>query len=284
MLKPSYDTVRVERADGIAWVTFARPEKRNAMNPQLHFDMEHILMELETDDAVEVIVLTGEGEAWSAGMDLQEYFRETDDDPRARFRAGVADHHWGWQLLSGSRKSTIAMVNGYCFGGAWIPLCACDIVITAEDATFGLSEVNWGIIPGGIVSKVIRDVLSYRDALFYAMTGRTFDGRKAVEIGLANIAVPREELRAETERLAQELMAKSPVVLAYTKQAVRAVGSMDAEQAYDYLRAKLDAMRFNDPQQTRRRGMHDFLDEKLYRPGHEPVQRPSSAAEGPADA
>ena len=75
------------------------------------------------------------------------------------------------------------MVNGYCYGGAFVSLAACDIVIAAENATFGLSEVNWGIIPGGNVSKVFGDMVSYRNALFYAMTGRTIDGRKAVETG-----------------------------------------------------------------------------------------------------
>jgi trans-feruloyl-CoA hydratase/vanillin synthase len=281
-LKAHYDTVLVEKRDGIAWVIFNRPEKKNAMNPQLHFDMEHVLMELETDAGIEVIVLTGAGDAWSAGMDLKEYFRDIDEDPTARFRASAADHRWGWQILSWSRKCTIAMVNGHCYGGAWIPLCACDFVITAEDASFGLSEVNWGIIPGGLVSKVIRDVLSYRDALFYALTGRTFDGRKAVEIGLANLAVPRERLREETERLAQELMRKSPAVLAYTKQAVRAVAGMDVERAYEYLGAKLDALRFNDAQQTRRRGLEGFLDQKAYRPGYEPVARREPPAGGAA--
>ena len=275
-LKDRYETVLVEKKDRIAWITFNRPKKRNAMNPQLHFDMEHVLMSLETDNGVEVIVLTGSGDSWSAGMDLKEYFRDTDNDPTARFRASSADHNWGWRLLSWSRKCTIAMVNGYCYGGAWIPLCACDIVITAEDATFGLSEVNWGIIPGGLVSKVIRDVLSYRDALFYAMTGRTFDGNKAVEIGLANFAVPRSDLRRETEAMAKELMKKSPAVLAYTKQAVRAVADMDTERAYDYLGAKLDALRFNDELATRQRGMKDFLDEKKYRPGERPVDRDSA--------
>ena len=272
-LKEYYDTVLVEKKDGIAWVTFNRPEKRNAMNPQLHFDMEHVLMTLETDSDIEVIVMTGAGESWSAGMDLKEYFRDTDDDPTARFRASSADHHWGWQLISNSRKCTIAMVNGYCFGGAWIPLCACDFVITAEEATFGLSEVNWGIIPGGLVSKVIRDALSYRDALFYAMTGRTFDGKKAVAVGLANIAVPLSDLRNETEKLAAELMEKSPAVLAYTKQAVRAVATMDHETAYEYLGAKIEALQFNDELSTRERGLKEFLDEKKYRPGVSAVDR-----------
>ncbi|MEE9277143.1 MAG: enoyl-CoA hydratase-related protein, partial [Dehalococcoidia bacterium] len=186
-----------------------------------------------------------------------------------------------WELLAWSRKSTIAMVNGHCFGGALIPLCACDIVITAEDATFGLSEINWGIIPGGLVSKVIRDFMRQRDAIFYAMTGRTFDGVKAVDLGLANLAVPRGRLREETELLARELMQKSPSVLAFTKQAVRAAGAMDVEHAYEYLNAKLLALRFVDTERTRQRGLEEFLDKKSYRPGFEPVERGRDPANGP---
>ena len=271
-LKKRYRCVRVTKRDGIAWVTFNRPEKRNAMNPQLHFDMEHILMSLETDDDVSVIVLTGAGASWSAGMDLQEYFRETDDDPAAQFRLTMADRRWSWELLTWSRKATIAMVNGDCYGGAFIAMCACDVVIAAEEATFGLSEINWGIIPGGLVSKVIREFMRQRDALFYAMTGRTFDGKQAVELGLANLAVPRERLEEETEAIARELMEKSPRVLAYTKQAVRAVGGMDLERSYEYLDAKLLALRFVDEQETRRHGLEEFLDKKSYRPGYEAVK------------
>ncbi len=273
--RKDYDCVTLEKDDeGIAWVTLNRPEKRNAMSPQLHFDMENVMMGLETDDEVKVIVLTGAGESWSAGMDLREYFRATDNDPTAQFRSFMANKHWSWEILAHSRKATIAMVNGHCFGGAFIPLCACDIVITAEDAVYGLSEINWGIIPGGIVSKVIADVMAHRDAMFYAMTGRTFDGTKAVEMKLANIAVPGDRLREETVVLARELMEKNPMVLAYTKQAVRAVRTMDTEQAYEYLRAKIQALQFMDREGTRERGMTEFLDKKTYRPGLGPVGKP----------
>ena len=143
-------------------------------------------------------------------MDLKQYFRETDKDPVARFRAATAHRRWATELLTWSRKPTIAMVNGYCYGGAFVSLAACDIVIAADNATFGLSEVNWGIIPGGNVSKVFGDMVSFRNALFYAMTGRTIDGRKAVELGIATLSVPPEKLREETMTVARELMAKSP--------------------------------------------------------------------------
>jgi trans-feruloyl-CoA hydratase/vanillin synthase len=167
------------------------------------------------------------------------------------------------------------MVNGFCYGGAFVSLAACDIVIAADSATFGLSEVNWGIIPGGNVSKVFGEMVSFRNAMFYAMTGRTIDGRKAAEIGIATMAVPAEKLRDETITIARELMAKSPMVLAYTKHAIRAVRGMDMDQAYEYLGAKSMALRAADPEHTRERGMREFLDEKTYRPGLEPVKRPT---------
>ena len=239
-----YTCVLVETDDeGITWITFNRPEKRNAMSPTLHVEMEEILFGLETDEDTKVIVLTGAGNSWSAGMDLKQYCRETDKDPVARFRAATAHRRWATELLTWSRKPSIAMVNGYCYGGAFVSLAACDIVIAAENATFGLSEVNWGIIPGGNVSKVFGDMVSYRNALFYAMTGRTIDGRKAVELGIATLCVPAEKLREETVTIARELMAKSPMVLAYTKQAIRAVRGMDMDQAYEYLGAKSMALR-----------------------------------------
>jgi len=268
-----YSSVKVEiDQEGIAWVAFNRPEKRNAMSPTLHFEMEEVIAELETDDLAKVIILTGEGVSWSAGMDLKEYFRETDNNPKARFKSQWAHRHWA-QYLMVSAKPTIAMVNGYCFGGAFTPLAACDIAIASEDATFGLSEVNWGILPGGNVSKVFRDLASHRDSLFYAMTGRTFDGIKAVEMGIVNLAVPSNRLRDETVSIARELMEKNPAVLAFTKQAVKAVQGMDMNMAYEYLAAKQGALRAADKEGTRQKGMSEFLDRKSYRPGLGAVKR-----------
>src|ERR1700726_1303474 len=161
------------------------------MSPELHRDMCHALDELETVEETKVVVITGAGEAFSAGQDIKLYFRSTEEDPKGRARARHDSHHWRWEKLSKYAKPTIAMVNGYCFGGAFTPLCACDFAIAADEATFGLSEVNWGILPGGIVSWNVAQVLCFRDALYYAMTGDTFDGKTAREIGFINRSVPK---------------------------------------------------------------------------------------------
>ncbi len=265
-------TLTVEKTEGITWITFNRPEKRNAFNPTLIFEMEELLLELETDDETKVIVLTGAGNSWSAGMDLKEFFREADESPALRYRSFSSFERWAGEVLSMSRKPSIAMVNGYCFGGAFIPLCSCDLAIAAEDAVFGLSEINWGVIPGGAVAKVITDTMDIRDALYYAMTGKTFDGKRAAELKLVTYAVPREKLREETILLARQLMEKNPTVLAFTKQAIKTVRHLSHSDALEYLGAKSMALRFADRAGTRDEGIRKFIDEKEFRPGFEPVK------------
>jgi feruloyl-CoA hydratase/lyase len=262
------DLVLVEFDEGIAWVTLNRPHKRNAMNPALNERMVRVLDELEADDRCRVLVLTGAGQAWSAGMDLQEYFREVDQaHPSVQTRVRRDAAQWQWKRLSNWSKPTIAMVNGWCFGGAFTPLVACDLAIADEAATFGLSEINWGIPPGGVVSRALAAVVSQRDALYHVMTGETFDGRQAERMRLVNEAVPAEQLRARTRELALKLASMNPVVLRAAKVGYRIAQEMPWEQAEDYLYAKLEQSQFLDPEHGREQGMKQFLDGKAYRPG-----------------
>ena len=269
----SYQTVKVEKENGITWVILNRPEKRNAMNPQLHYDMLDEITELEIDKETRVLVLTGAGESWCAGQDLREYFRATDNNPVERRRASWASQEWRWRRLFTFPKPPIAMVNGYCFGGAFTPLIACDFAIAAEDAVFGLSEINWGIFPGGLVSRVLADALCYRDAMYYIMTGDPFDGKKAAEMRLVNFAVPRAKLREETIKLTDKLMEKNPHTLRAAKEVYKLCRTMDYWQAEDYMAAKGIALRATDPEKGREEGAKQFLDEKTYRPGFGAYQR-----------
>jgi trans-feruloyl-CoA hydratase/vanillin synthase len=210
--------VLVDIEDGIAWVTLNRPEKRNCISPALNREMIEVLDAIEVDDSAGVLVLTGAGNAFSAGMDLKEFFRDTDDLPYAQqMHARRSCWQWQWRMLMNYSKPTIAMVNGWCFGGAFTPLVACDLAIAAEDAQFGLSEINWGIIPGGNVTRAVVATLNLRDAMYYIMTGRTFDGRKAAQMGLVNEAVPLAELRTRTRELAKELLGRTRQIYARRK-------------------------------------------------------------------
>ena len=183
-----------------------RPEKRNAMSPALAAEMlAGARTRSRSTTAARCLVLTGAGDSFSAGMDLKEFFRETDGmSPPEREQIIRTNAQWQWRQLMFYPKPTIAMVNGWCFGGAFTPLVSCDLAIAAEEATFGLSEINWGIIPAGVVTKAVAQVMSQRDALYYIMTGETFDGRKAAAMGLVNEAVPLSDLRARTQSARQD--------------------------------------------------------------------------------
>ena len=268
----TYQNVKVELRDGIAWTLLNRPEKRNAMSPDLHREMDDALANLEFDDDAKVIVVGGAGGNFSAGQDLKLFFRETEGKPKERRRNSELAHRWRWERLWNYNKPTIAMVEGYCVGGAFTQLIACDFAVAATDATFSLSEVNWGILPGGLVAKAVADALLPRHAMYYAALGEAFDGKEAERIGLINFAVPTEELQAKVIELAVKLMAKSPRALRATKQAIRNVKGMDVMPAYDYLAEKGLAISVGDTDDSYKTGLRQFLDERSYKPAHEPFK------------
>lgn len=260
------DTVAYDVTDGIAWVYFNRPDKRNAMSPTLNRAMMDVLDELEFRQDVGVLVLTGEGAAWTAGMDLKEYFRETEKDGLKGVRKSQRESYGWWRRLRWYQKPTIAMVNGWCFGGGYGPLFACDLAFAAEEAQFGLSEINWGILPGGGATKVAVELLPFRKAMYHAMLGEPIDGRTAAEWGLVNESIPLAGLKERVTAVAKILLAKNPTALKATKDAVRRVGLMTYDEAEDYLvRAQEAANSFDN--EGRKEGIRQFIDEKSYKPG-----------------
>jgi len=260
------DTVAFEVRDGIAWVNFNRPEKRNCMSPKLNRQMTRVLDELEFRNDVGVLVLSGEGTAWSAGMDLKEYFRETESKGLAGTRHAQREAYGWWRRLRWYQKPTIAMVNGWCFGGGYGPLFACDLAFAAEEAQFGLSEINWGILPGGGATKVAIELLSFRRAMYHTLMGENIDGRTAADWGLVNEAMPLAQLKTRVEQVARVLLSKNPVALKAAKDAVRRVGEMTYDNAEDFLIRAQEAANFYD-NDGRKEGIKQFIDDKSYKPG-----------------
>jgi trans-feruloyl-CoA hydratase/vanillin synthase len=259
-------TVAFEILGRVAWVRFNRPDKRNCMSPKLNRRMLAVLDELEFRDDVGVLVLSGEGTAWSAGMDLKEYFRETEALGLKGVRGSQREAYGWWKRLRWYQKPTIAMVNGWCFGGGYGPLFACDLAFAAEEAQFGLSEINWGILPGGGASKVATELLPFRKAMYHAMMGENVDGRTAAEWGLVNEALPLAQLKARVTEVAENLLKKNPVALKATKDAIRRVREMTYENAEDYLIRAQEAANFFD-NDGRKEGIRQFIDDKSYKPG-----------------
>src|SRR3990172_12158668 len=263
-----YQTLLVEIKDKVAKVMLNRPDKKNAMSPQLHKDMTAALEALRYNENVAVLVITGAGDSFCAGMDLKEFFHELKGKPDEYDRIYRISVEWRGRTLRQFPKPTIAMVNGHCFGGAFSIVEGCDLAVAADEAQFGLSEINFRMFPGGGVSKALANLMRPRDALLYAMTGRRFDGKKAAEIVFVNQSVPRARLEAETLALAKELAGKDPVALRACKDAYRFSLEMPWDAAISYACAKENEVFVLQKGAWVEEGIGDFV-KGLYKPGLE---------------
>jgi trans-feruloyl-CoA hydratase/vanillin synthase len=263
----SYDNAELTIDGPRATLRLNRPHKKNAMSPDLHRDMGQALTEVERHGNVKVLVLTGTGESFCAGMDLEKCFFEPFDDPD-QMRA-LNDVTFDWFLrLKSFPAVTVASINGWCFGGGFELVGICDLAIASEDATFGLSEVNFGIFPGGGTMWATAHNLTRKEALYYSLTGEPFDGRRAVELGLINKAVPAGELEAETDALVAKLVDKNVHTLRATKEVYERTVFMDFPEAIEWEMAKLFELSYYSRDAWIRQGLQQFRD-RQYRPGLE---------------
>jgi trans-feruloyl-CoA hydratase/vanillin synthase len=264
----TYETLLIEKADGVAVITLNRPAKRNAMNPTLHCNMTAALGELREDKTVKVLMITGAGDVFCAGMDLKEFFIELKDKPAEYEAIWKMAVEWRGRTLRYFPKPVIAMVNGYCFGGAFSIVEGCDLAFAADDAVFGLSEINFKLFPGGSVSKSLANLMRPRDALYYGMTGDTFDGIEAARIGFINRSFPRRALVEETMAVAKKLAAKDADAMRATKEGYRFSLEMTWEAAMNYSMAKELELVQRQSDAWRKEGIQDFL-KGVYKPGLE---------------
>jgi feruloyl-CoA hydratase/lyase len=216
----NYETLLVTKEGGITTIAFNRPEKRNAMSPQLHREMFDLLTDLRYDEETRVIVLTGAGENFCAGQDLKQYSLDMDSQP-ARVRDELRDkvRRWRGEMLRTLPKPVIARITGWCLGGALTVTAGCDVAIASEEALFGLPEVNFGHFPAGETTAVLTEHLQPKHGLYYALTGKMMSAKDAERIGLISKVVPRAELDKEVAELAKCLAEKSPMALKAVKEA-----------------------------------------------------------------
>lgn len=261
-----YETLLVEFDDGVCLLTLNRPEKRNAMNPTLGEEITDALERLRNEDRCRVLVITGAGESFCAGMDLKEFFIELQDKPAEYDRAHRVAVEWRGRTLRLFPKPTIAMVNGHCFGGAFTIVEGCDLAVAAEDSKMGLSEINFKMFPGGSVGKSMGNLLRPRDYMLYSLTGRPMTGQIAADIGLVNYAIPRDKLRDDVMALAREIADKDPSALQATREIYRNSMDMEWDVAMDYASSLQSQHTARQANAFREEGIGDFLDKK-YKPG-----------------
>jgi enoyl-CoA hydratase len=248
--------IDVERVGGTAIVTVDRPEAMNALDFEHAESLRDALAELAADDSARVVVLTGAGEkAFIAGADIK--YMQSLDVLGAR-RWGELGHACG-NLLETMPKPTIAAVNGFALGGGCELALACDLRLASSNARLGQPEIDLGVLPGwgGSVRLARTTTLGFAKAVI--LTGRPVDAEEALAHGLVNAVYEPGELREKTLELCRGLEAKSPVALAYAKEAVNLAlqgphrTNLDSE-------ARLFAMLFASEDQ--KEGMAAFVEKR----------------------
>lgn len=226
--------VRYERDGHVARVTLNRPAVLNAMDLRMHTELGEVWDEVERDDAVRLVVLTGAGErAFSVGQDLKER--------AALDRAGAAATSFGsrglpgWPRLTerfGFSKPVLARVRGYALGGGFELVLACDLVVAGESAVFALPEAGLGLIPGAGGAFRLARQLPLKVAMGYLLTGRRMTAAQALQFGLVNEVVPDDGLDECVERWVADLLRCAPLSQRALKEAVSRSVDMPLEDAF----------------------------------------------------
>ena len=210
----SYRNVLVTREGAIGIVQLNRPKVLNALNFEVMSELVSALEELDRDESVKVIILTGGERSFAAGADLAEMSQATPVDLVLGRRFEL------WDRIRKISKPIIAAVSGYCLGGGNELAMNCDLIIASETATFGQPEVNVGIIPGAGGTQRLPRVVGKYKAMEMILTGKSISADEAYSIGLVNHVVPPESLMKEARKIATDIASKPPISIRSAKEAI----------------------------------------------------------------
>jgi enoyl-CoA hydratase/carnithine racemase len=240
----------------VGTLTLNRPEARNALNQTVIRELGDALAHLEGDTETRVLIVRGAGErAFCAGADLKGMFRTGSIIDAREEYAGLARI---LEAIPRMRMPVIAQVHGYALAGGCGLAAACDLVIAAEDARFGLPEIKLGLLPLMVLAPILR-AASPRRVLELVLTGRELPASEALEIGLATRVVPRAELDRTVAEIARTLAALSPATLALGKEAFYRALELPYAQALAQLRDLLTIVARSEDAQE---GIAAFLEKR----------------------
>jgi methylglutaconyl-CoA hydratase len=246
--------VRYEVVDGLARITLDSPHNRNALSSGVLRRLGDLFTEVAADPAVRIVVLSGTGPVFCSGADLveQRELNERGGAPIATLLADVLQH------MSNCAKPIVGRINGAARAGGLGLIGACDIAVAPQDATFGFAEVRIGVVPA-VIAVTVLPRLAPRAAAELFLTGETFDGRRAAEVGLINRAVPAEDLDAEVDRYLGMLRKGGPEAVTQVKRLLRRVRELPESQAFAEM-ATLSAERFGSAEAVE--GMRAFAEKR----------------------
>jgi enoyl-CoA hydratase len=250
-----YETLIVTKEDWLATIMFNRPKAMNASNQQSIADLTAALADIEADDNILAVIMTGGDKVFAAGGDIK-YFSEAGHLEMEKF---IAKCHACHDTMVASAKPYIAAIAGLALGGGCEMALACDIRIAAENAIFGLPEINIGIIPGAGGTQRLPRVVGEGWARHLILTGDMIDAKTAFKIGLVTKVVPAEELMETAKKVAKGLARKSPMGVRSAKKCIAMSAATDMPSALAY---EQKAWAFLFSGSDRAEGMKAFLEKR----------------------
>lgn len=227
----AYEFIKVEKKEHITIVTINRPEVMNALHPPASKEMDDVFDDFAADPDAWIAILTGAGDkAFSAGNDLKWQAQHGGGALREgmkNLKGGLGGITFRFDLF----KPLIAAVNGLALGGGFECALACDIIIAAENASFGLPEPTVGMIAGAGGVHYLPRAIPYHQAMGMMFTARRISAQEALQMGLVNQVVPLDQLMATAENWAQKILACSPLAIRATKEATLQGLAMPLDQA-----------------------------------------------------
>jgi len=212
-----FDTLIFEKKDSIAYITLNRPNVLNTYNTRMRDELYQVLSAIKYDNEIRSVVLKGAGErAFCAGADLSEFLTA----PSPTIARQVRWERDVWGLFLSCPRPIIAALHGYVLGdGIEMALC-CDIRIASDDAQFGLPELGLGILPAAAGTQTLPRVVGRAKAMEMMLTGTRMSAKEALDIGLVNRVVSKNELYSTADKMAQQIAQFNPVVVNSIKQAI----------------------------------------------------------------
>jgi enoyl-CoA hydratase len=221
-----YENIIFEKEESIALITFNRPEAMNSLNIQTRAEFTAAVKDVEEDNEVKVLILTGAGKSFVAGSDIKEFNATTSYAAHNIVRLG--------SIVEKLNKPVIAAVNGFCLGGGCEIAMACDLIIASEKAKFGQPEINLGIIPGGGGTQRLQRLIGVCRAKELIFTGDIIRADEADRIGLVNRVVAMDELIPTAKEIAAKIATKSSAALKLAKQAINKGMQTSLQDGLDY--------------------------------------------------
>ena len=216
-----YQAIILGKKDNIATITLNRPEKLNAWNDQLREDLHDALIDVDHDDETRVVVITGSGRAFCAGVDIKEtQLKRIEDKKKGEVEQVVREGTEGPLVLTKVRKPVIAAVNGLAIGVGTTFILPCDIRIAAESAKFSIPFIRMGLQPEFGSTYFLSRLIGFGKTCELVFTGKMINAKEAKEIGLVNQVVPDDELLKTTYEMAISMAKLPPLAMQISKRAL----------------------------------------------------------------